>query len=85
MSDGKGGIVYTDIAPESYVVPFRMNSTTAKSGKTAYVAIADVFVSCGKDFVQKVEKLTTPVNSTLYVPATGMELTAPVCYRFKTD
>ena len=83
-SDGKGGIVYTDIDPESYVVPFRMNGTTAKSGKTAYVAIADVFVRCGKDFVQKVEKLTTPVNSTLYVPATGMELTAPVCYRFKT-
>ena len=84
-SDGKGGIVYTDIDPESTVVPFRMNSTTAKSGKTVYVAIADVFVSCGKDFVQKVEKLSTPVSSTLYVPATGMELAAPVYYRFKAD
>ena len=84
-SDGKGGIVYTDIDPERFVVPFLMNSTTAKSGKTAYVAIADVFVSCGKDFVQKVEKLATPTSSTLVVPATGMRLSAPVYYRFKND
>ena len=85
ISDGKGGIVYTDVDPERTVVPFRLNSTTAKSGKTAYVAIADVFVTCGKGFVQKVERLASPVPSTLTVPATGLELTAPIYYRFKTE
>ena len=83
-SDGKGGIVYSDIDPTHYVVPFCLNGTTAKSGKTAYVAIADVFVSCGKDFVQRVENLSAPTSSTLTV-APGVDFSAPVYYRLKTN
>ena len=81
-SDGKGGIVYTDIDPERYVIPFQLNDTTAKSGTTAYVVIADVSVSCGKDFVQQVEKLTLPAGSVLTV-APDKTMAAPVYYRLK--
>ncbi|MBR4769827.1 MAG: hypothetical protein IK090_02740, partial [Clostridia bacterium] len=84
MSDGKGGIVYTDIDPDRYVIPFQLNGTTAQSGKTVYVAIADVSVSCGKNFVQQVEKLPTPVSSTLKTP-TGLKLSAPIYFRLKTN
>ena len=84
MSDGKGGIVYTDIDPDRYVIPFQLNGTTAQSGKTVYVAIADVSVSCGKNFVQQVEKLASPALSTLKTP-TGLKLSAPIYFRLKTD
>ena len=82
VSDGKGGIVYTDISADHYVVPFRLDDTTAKSGLTAYVAIADVFVGCGKDFVQSVEKATSPASSILTV-APGVNLPAQIHYRLK--
>ena len=81
-SDGKGGIVYTDIAADRYVIPFQLDDTTTKSGQTAYVAIADVSVSCGKNFVQSVEKCATPVNSTLTVEP-GKNLAAPIYYKLK--
>ena len=81
-SDGKGGIIYSDIGPDRTVVPFRLNETAAMAGKTAYVAIADVSVSCGKGFVQQVEKLAAPKASVLTLP-TGMNLSAPIYYRLK--
>ena len=81
-SDGKGGIVYTDIGADRYVIPFHLNATTAKSGKYVYTAIADVFVTCGKGFVQSVEKLATPTESTVAF-STGVKLSAPVYYRIK--
>lgn len=82
VSDGKGGIVYTDIDPDRYVIPLRLNATTAESGKTAYVATADVFVSCGKDFLMPVEKCASPTPSTLTV-APGQTLYAPIYYQAK--
>ena len=84
-SDGKGGIVYTDIGEDRYVIPFTLNGTTAKSGKYVYVAIADAVVSCGKGFVQKVEKLSSPSSSTLTFPTTGADITAPIYYRVIAD
>ncbi|MBP5610402.1 MAG: hypothetical protein J6X72_03590, partial [Clostridia bacterium] len=81
-SDGKGGIVYTDISADRCVIPFQLDDTTAQSGKTAYVAIADVSVGCGTDFVQQVEKLATPSASTLTV-APGETMAAPIYYRLK--
>ena len=81
-SDGKGGIVYTDIGADRYVIPFQMNATTAKSGKSVYTAIADVFVTCGKGFVQQVEKLAAPTDSTLTFP-TGAGFAAPIYYTIK--
>ena len=84
VSDGKGGIVYTDISADRYVIPFQLDDTTAKSGQTVYVAIADVSVSCGANFVQSVETLTSPTPSTLTV-ATGVNLSAPIYYRLKTN
>ena len=83
-SDGKGGIVYTDIGEDRYVIPFTLNGTTAKSGKNVYVAISDVIVSCGKGFVQKVEKLSSPSSSTLTFP-TGAAISAPIYYRVIAD
>ena len=84
VSDGKGGIVYTDLGADRYVIPFQLNSTTAKSGKNVYTAIADAFVSCGKGFVQEVERLSTPTASTVTFPS-GMNLSAPIYYRMKTE
>ena len=83
-SDGKGGVVYADLDDDRYVVPLRLNATTAESGKKVYVATADAFVSCGKGFVQQVEKLATPTDSTLTV-APGLSLSAPIYYRLKTE
>ena len=83
-SDGKGGIVYTDISADRYVIPFQLDDTTSKSGQTACVAIADVSVGCGTDFVQQVEKLTTPANGTLTIQ-TGETMPAPIYYRLKAE
>ena len=83
-SDGKGGIVYADLDDDRYVVPLRLNATTAESGKKVYVATADAFVSCGKEFVLPVEKLATPTDSTLTFP-TGAGFAAPIYYRLKTE
>ena len=82
VSDGKGGIVYTDIDPERFVIPFRLNATTAESGKKVYVATADARVSCGKDFLIPVEKAAAPTPSTLTV-APGLDLSAPIYYQAK--
>ena len=83
-SDGKGGIVYTDIDADRYAIPFQLNGITAENGKTVYIAIADVSVSCGKNFVQQVEKLASPASSTLKTP-TGLKLSAPIYFRLKTN
>ena len=82
-SDGKGGIVYTDIGADRYVIPLRLNATTAQSGKTVYVATADVIVSCGKDFVMQVEKTDSPTGSILTID--GKTLAASIYYRLKAD
>ena len=77
-SDGEGGIVYSDAG--EYVIPFLMNKSITKADTTAYLAFSDVYVSCGKDFLMKVEKVASPTAATLEV-AEGVEIPAPVYFK----
>ncbi len=77
-SDGEGGIVYSDAG--SFIIPFQINKAQAKLDTTAYLALADVYVSCGKDFLMKVEKVASPAAATLEV-AEGVEIPAPLYFK----
>ena len=77
-ADGNGGITYTD--GNASVVAFNINRRKAVADKTAYVVIADINVTCGKDFVQRVEKAVDPEDG-LFEVADGVELNAPIYYR----
>ena len=77
-SDGEGGVVYSDAG--DYVIPFLMNKSFTKADTTAYIALSDVYVTCGKDFVMKVEKVASPAAATLEV-AEGVDIPAPVYFK----
>ena len=81
-SDGEGGIVYTDIAEDKWVHPMRFNYTQAKTGTTIYMVYGDLSVTCGKDFVQNVEKVLAPAAATLEV-AEGVTVPAAMYYKAK--
>lgn len=72
---GGGTITYTQ-NDETYLFPFYLNNKIAKSGKTVYFEIGDLFVTIGSDFVQEVRRVASPTPATLevesgvYVPAT---------------
>ena len=73
-----GGESYSDAG--DIVVPFIMNKSNTKAGTTAYLAFSDVYVTCGTDFVMKVEKVASPEAATLEV-AEGVEIPAPVYFK----
>ena len=77
-SDGEGGVVYSDAG--DIVVPFIMNKSNTKADTVAYLAFSDVYVTCGTDFVMKVEKVASPEAATLEV-AEGVEIPAPVYFK----
>ena len=55
-----GKVEYTDIASNRYVFLYRMKykgNNTGKS-KSAYCVFADAYATCGKEFVQQVERVT---------------------------
>ena len=81
-ADGNGGIKYED--GNTYAVAFYLNRTKAVSGKTAYVVISDMNVTCGKEFAMKVEKVATPAAATFTVDEeaeTPVVLDAPVYFQ----
>ena len=73
-----GGESYSDAG--DIVVPFIMNKSNTKADTTAYLAFSDVYVTCGTDFVMKVEKVASPEADTLEV-AEGVEIPAPVYFK----
>ncbi|MBR4770923.1 MAG: hypothetical protein IK090_08375 [Clostridia bacterium] len=73
-----GGESYSDAG--DIVVPFIMNKSNTKAGTTAYLAFSDVYVTCGTDFVMKVEKVASPEAETLEV-AEGVEIPAPIYFK----
>ena len=77
-SDGEGGVVYSDAG--DFVIPFIMNKSNTKADTVAYLAFSDVYVTCGTDFVMKVEKVASPEAATLEV-AEGVEIPAPVYFK----
>ena len=66
-SDGKGGITYNDAPKDRFAYAFRFNNIQAKSDKTVRCAIADVYMTCGHNFVQDVIRVENPdpVNADL--------------------
>lgn len=45
---------------DNYVIPLQFNRARTMANTTAYLAYADVFVSCGKGFVMPVERVANP-------------------------
>ena len=76
--DGEGHVTYSDV--DGFVIPFQINRATAKADTVVYVALADVYVSCGKGFVMPVEKVVNPADATLEVEE-GVEIAAPVYFQ----
>ena len=77
-SDGTGNVIYKDntklVADNNNkitIYAFRMNAMKTKADTTAYWGDADVYYSCGKDFVQKVSKVASPAAKTITVDDKG--------------
>ena len=77
-TDDGGNVTYTDV--DSYIIPFQINRAKTKMDLTAYVALADLYVTCGKTFKMQVEKVASPEAATLEV-ADGVELPAPIYFK----
>ena len=77
--DEGGIVVYSDM-DENTVVPFEIPTATAKIDTTACIAIDDVSVTCGHDFVMQVEKVTNPTAAT-YEVEEGVEIPSTVWFK----
>ena len=71
-------ITYSDVS-EGFIIPFQINNTSVQTGKTVYVAIADVYVTCGTSFVQEVERVDNPEEATFEVED-GVEIPAKMWF-----
>ena len=83
QSDGEGGIVYTDIGSNVDLCIFNIAGKNAGS-KTAFFAVAEPYASCGKDFVQSVERVDYP-EPIYYRHQGGSGKPASTYYRIVTD
>ena len=71
-------VTYSDV--DSFVIPFQINRAQAKADKTVYLALADLSVTCGDNFVMQVEKVASPEAATLTV-ADGVDVPAPIYFK----
>ena len=71
-------VTYSDV--DSFIIPFQINKAQAKADKTVYLALADLSVTCGDNFVMQVEKVASPEAATLTV-ADGVEIPAPIYFK----
>ena len=76
--DGMGGVVYADA--NNFIIPIQINSAKAQAGTTVCFVYADLCVTCGKNFVQTVEKVANP-EAAYYDTPDGDVLDAPIWYR----
>ena len=83
QSDGEGGIVYTDVGSNVDLCIFNTAGKNAGS-KTAFFAVAEPYASCGKDFVQSVERVDYP-EPIYYRNEGGAGKPASTYYRIVTD
>ena len=83
QSDGEGGIVYTDVGSNVDLCIFNIAGKNAGS-KTAFFAVAEPYASCGKDFVQSVERVDYP-EPIYYRNEGGSGKPASTYYRIVTD
>ena len=85
-SDGNGGITYADNAKlngedsvRRTIFAIRFNAQKAKADTAVYWADADIYYTCGKEFVQKVTKVADPEEATVTL-AEGVTRSAKVYY-----
>ena len=85
--DGAGGITYSDNAyltggnsVKRTIWAYKFNYTPTAS-QNAYWEEADIFYSCGHDFVQDVEKVASPAYVD-YEIASGVHVNAAIYYQF---
>ena len=71
-------VTYSDV--DSFIIPFQINRAQAKADKTVYLALADLSVTCGDNFVMQVEKVASPEAATLTV-ADGVDIPAPIYFK----
>ncbi|MBR5044590.1 MAG: hypothetical protein IKX66_04510, partial [Clostridia bacterium] len=71
-------VTYSDA--DSFIIPFQINRAQAKADKTVYLALADLSVTCGDNFVMQVEKVASPEAATLTV-ADGVDIPAPIYFK----
>ena len=89
-SDGEGGIVYKDNAMLTdetannwrTIWAFKFNYTKTASGKKAYWEEADIFYTCGHDFVQKVKPVASPDYVDYVIPDTDVHVNGAIYYEF---
>ena len=84
-SDGEGGITYSDNADltgsnRRTIWAYKFNYTPTAS-ENAYWEEADIFYSCGHDFVQDIEKVASPAPVN-YEIAPGVYVNAAIYYQF---
>lgn len=84
VHDGNNGIVYTDVAntnrDQSVYVYLLMNYRYVDSSHVSYCVFADCYATCGKSFVQQVERVDEPVEF-IYTTSDVKGITSPVYYR----
>ena len=83
VSDGNGGIIYTD-CPNKRNVTWAKIQVTCTSQDVAYAVLADNYVTAGTEVVQKVERVNNPAANT-YTTEDGVEINAPIWYRIVAD
>ena len=62
-ADGKGGVTYGTVQSDRILNAVRANLTTAASD-SVYFSVADVYATCGHDFVQQVQRVQYPEGDT---------------------
>ena len=78
-TNGEGGITYTDIGENKYVMGIRC-PVKAADGDGAYFIYGDYSATAGTaGFKQNVSKVATPAANT-YTTADGVQINAPVYY-----
>ena len=81
-SGGGGDITYSDATAKTmWVHPLVVHNAKAQTGKKVYFVYADISVTCGTDFVQKVSKVTSPDAAT-FTTSGGIELPANMYFKY---
>ena len=79
MSDGEGGVYYSDVSDVKYVMGIRCPVKAANSNG-AYLVYCDYSATAGTGFKQNVVKVDNPADN-VYTTADGAEIPAKIWYR----
>ena len=83
-TNDNGTLVYSDPVNKYDALVWVKATEFFKNSSGAYLGLGDVSITCGKTFVQQVERVESPVADTLEV-AEGVTVPATVYYRIVTE